>query len=95
MRHLIAIAVVALSTAAHAGEHYIPPDSTYTWRAANGYTVSSRCHESYYTGTSCSTSSSGSILGDNSVPAAPVDLTPNTNPEWGKGCRSCENGGSK
>jgi hypothetical protein len=80
---IIALTLSLLSTSAFAG------DRLYHWRSYNGNAVTTRCSDSYYNGTTCTTSASafgGSSAQIISVP----DYVPNTNPDWGKNCRSCD-----
>ena len=56
---------------------------------ANGYQVGASCYRSFY-GTTCRTWESGNTTLGTNARVVPVDIAnPNTNPDWGKGCRSC------
>jgi hypothetical protein len=93
LRAGVAIATIVLSfligASAHAGtpSKHMPRDSFYTQHFGNGYSISSRCHHSFYDGTTCSTSSTGNIFGSNEQPSAPVeDIEAPAN--WAVQCKS-------
>jgi hypothetical protein len=75
------VALLSLATPAAA-------DSTSTYRLENGDVVSTSCYHGAY-GWQCRSWTNGS--GNNpQVVHVPADYTPNTNPAWGRGCRSCD-----
>lgn len=91
LRAATGVAVVGLaftwSAAAHAESNHIWRDSVFTSNF-NGATISTRCHHSFYTGTTCDTNTSGDILraSQPSQPAIVDDTIPPAN--WAAKCGS-------
>lgn len=65
-------------------------DATATYRYENGDTVSTSCYRGAY-GYQCRTWTNGTGNSPQVV-RVPMEYTPNTNPQWGHGCRSCDGG---
>lgn len=65
-----------------------PAHADFRLYTGNGGSVSASCYRSFY-GTTCRTWHSDGMSNNARVIAQPVDITPNTNPDWGKGCNSC------
>lgn len=81
---LILTVAALLSLAAPANAY------TSTYRDADGNTYSTSCYHGSY-GWQCRSWTNGT--GNSAqVVRAPINMEVNTNPEWGKGCRSCDGG---
>lgn len=66
----------------------MPAHADYIYTAPNGSQIGTSCYKGSY-GYQCRTWQTGNIYGERAAPA-PIDTTPNTNPNWGKGCKSCD-----
>jgi hypothetical protein len=83
VKRLLLTCAALLSLAAPANA-----DATATYRYENGDVVSTSCYRGAY-GYQCRTWTNGSGNSPQIV-NVPADYTPNTNPNWGRGCRSCD-----
>jgi hypothetical protein len=70
----------------------MPSDTVFTSHLSGGETVSTRCKHSYYSGTTCNTSSSGGVYDhDKPVERPPViDMSERGDEHWADKCKpSC------